>query len=153
MWYSFSLLFLPYGGMNDFHFMKKTFHFPNRFLPCTQATWVDAHHVTLYRKMHGGVGGACIEERDRSKPPTPQKPSHNLKAIKYLASPLAKWAHNLLEVNRITDHIAQAHTYTQRHMNNAWSEMVSSTPCLVFYCSFSTWFIQIIWDNFSPSTD
>jgi hypothetical protein len=29
-------------------------------------------------------------------------------------------------------------------MNNAWSEMVFSTPCFALYCSFSTWFIQPI---------
>ena len=41
---------------------------------------------------------------------------------------------HLLELNRTRDEIARANTHTQRHMNNAWSEMVSSTPCLALYC-------------------
>ena len=47
----------------------------------------------------------------------------------------------LLELNRTKDEIAQARTHTQRHMNNAWSEMASYTPCLALYCSFSSWLI------------
>ena len=59
----------------------------------------------------------------------------------------------ILEVNKTRDEITQARTHTQRHMNNAWSEMVILTPCLALYCSFSTWFSQTIWDNSSPSTN
>ena len=40
----------------------------------------------------------------------------------------------LLEVHRTRDETVQAKTHTQRHMNNAWSEMVILTPCLVLYC-------------------
>ena len=36
----------------------------------------------------------------------------------------------------------QENTHTQRHMNIAWSEMV---PCLAFYSTFPSWFIQCIW--------
>ena len=43
--------------------------------------------------------------------------------------------------------------FSRRDMNNAWSEMVSSTPCLALYCSFLPWFIQTIWDNSSPTMD
>ena len=46
---------------------------------------------------------------------------------------------NLLELNRTIDEIAQARIRTQWYMNNAWSEMVSSTPCVAYYCSFSPW--------------
>ena len=44
----------------------------------------------------------------------------------------------LLDLNETRDDIAQERTHTQRHINSAWSEMVSSTPCLALYCSFST---------------
>src|ERR1700738_3355776 len=44
-------------------------------------------------------------------------------------------------------------THTQRHMNNAWSEMVSSTPCIALYSSWSPWLLQTIWDNSAPTTD
>jgi hypothetical protein len=44
-------------------------------------------------------------------------------------------------------------THTQRHMNNAWSEMVFSTPCLALYSSWSPWLVQTIWDTSSPTTD
>ena len=43
--------------------------------------------------------------------------------------------------------------HIQKHMNNVWNEMVSSTPCLDFFCSFSPWLIKTIWDNFSPALD
>jgi hypothetical protein len=58
---------------------------------------------------------------------------------------------NLLEVNMTRDEIAQAYTYTQRHMNDAWSEMVSCSPCFAFYSFlYSLWFIQTIWDTLIP---
>src|ERR1700738_1542408 len=38
-------------------------------------------------------------------------------------------------------------------MNNAWSEMVSSTPCLALYSSRSPRLLQTIWDNSAPITD
>ena len=38
-------------------------------------------------------------------------------------------------------------------MNNAWSGMVILTPCLALYCSYSTWFSQIVWGNSSPTMD
>ena len=44
-------------------------------------------------------------------------------------------------------------THTQRYVNNAWSQMVSSHPCLALYSSWSPWLIQTIWDNSSPTTD
>ena len=51
-----------------------------------------------------------------SKAPTPQDPLHNLKAIKSLGTSLASWAHNLLEVNRTRDQIAQAsYTHTKAY--------------------------------------
>ena len=57
-----------------------------------------------------------------------------------------------LEANKTRDEIAQARTQTPRHMNNAWSEMVSCSPCFAFYCfSSCPWFIQTIWDNSYPS--
>lgn len=40
--------------------------------------------------------------------------------------------HHLLEVNRTRHEITQARTYIQRHMNNALSEMVSSTLYFAF---------------------
>ena len=65
--------------------------------------------------------------------PIPQDPLCNLKAIRSLGTSFAWWAHNLLEVNRARDEIAQAYTHTQMHMNNVWSEMVSCSP---FFCLF-----------------
>src|ERR1700738_473127 len=38
-------------------------------------------------------------------------------------------------------------------MNNASSEMVSSTPCLALYSSRSPRLLQTIWDNSAPITD
>ena len=39
-------------------------------------------------------------------------------------------------------------------MNNAWSEVVSCSPCFAFYCFSSLhWFIQTIWNNSFPSSD
>ena len=38
-----------------------------------------------------------------------------------------------LKHNITKDKIAQANTHTQRHTNNAWSEMVTLTPCLPLY--------------------
>lgn len=51
---NFNFFFFPFlifssGGMNDFDFVKKTFHVPNRFLPCIKTTRVGAHCVTLHR--------------------------------------------------------------------------------------------------------
>ena len=60
----------------------------------------------------------------------------------------------LLDVNRTRDKIAQAYTHTQRHMNNAWSEMVSCSSCFACCCSSSfLWFLQTIWDSSYPSLD
>ena len=59
----------------------------------------------------------------------------------------------VLELNKTRVEIAHARIHTQRHMNNAWSEMVFSTPCLALYCSLLPWLIQTIWDNSSPTTD
>ena len=59
---------------------------------------------------------------------------------------LGSW--DLLDINRTRDKIAQAYRHTQRHMNNAWSEMISCSSCFAFYCFSSfQWFIQTIWDN------
>ena len=58
----------------------------------------------------------------------------------------------ILEANRTRDKIAQAITHTQRHMNNAWSEMVIVIHYLAIYCSFSTRFSQTIQDNSSLTT-
>ena len=44
-------------------------------------------------------------------------------------------------------------THTQRHMNNAWSEMVSFILFLLFYFSWSPQLLQTIWDNSSPTLD
>ena len=81
-----------------------------------------------------------------SKAPTSQDSLCNLRAIKSLDTHLHAWAHNLMEVNKTRDEIAQSRIHTQRYMNNVWNDMVSLTPCLVLYCSFST-----SWDNFSPT--
>ena len=59
----------------------------------------------------------------------------------------------LLEINRTVYQIAQAYIHTQRHMKDVWSEMVSSTLCLALYCSFTTWFMQTIWNNSSSTTN
>ena len=78
--------------------------------------------------------------------------SANSNAIKSLGTSLAWWAHNLLE--SIEDKIAQAQTLIQRHMNNAWSEMVSCSHCFaLYYFSSLHWFTQIIQDNSYPSSD
>ena len=42
--------------------------------------------------------------------------------------------YNSLEVNQTRDGNAQARTHTQRHMNNAWREIVSCSPSCTFYC-------------------
>ena len=89
----------------------------------------------------------------RSKAPTPQDPLHNLKAIKSLGISFAWWAHNLLGINGLEIRLHKQVTHTQRYMNNAWSEMISSTPCLTHYCSWSPRLLQTIWDNFAPTTD
>jgi hypothetical protein len=51
----------------------------------------------------------------------------------------------ILEVNKTRDELAQARSHTQRYMNNAWSEMVSSTPCFALHWYFLIWFIQTTW--------
>jgi len=89
----------------------------------------------------------------RSKAPTPHDPLHKLKAIKSLGTSLAWWAHNLLETIGLEIRLHKQVTHTQRHMNNAWSEMVSSTPCLALYSSRSPRLLQTIWDNSAPTTD
>src|ERR1700738_1618439 len=38
-------------------------------------------------------------------------------------------------------------------MNNAWSEIVTSTPCLALYSPWSPRLLQTIWDNSTPTTD
>ena len=77
-----------------------------------------------------------------SKTPIPQDPLCNLKAIKSLNTSLAWWAHNLLKVNMTRDESTQAYTHTQRHMNNAWSEMMSCSLCFVFLVFL--WFVKTI---------
>ena len=47
-----------------------------------------------------------------------------------------------LKHNKTRDQIAQANT--NRHMNNVWSEMVISNPCISLYCIFPRWFVQCI---------
>ena len=64
---------------------------------------------------------------------------------------LCEWVHNLLKHNKTRDHIAQADIHTQRHMNNAWSEMVTLIPCLDLYCTFLPWFIQCMWNMSTPT--
>ena len=60
--------------------------------------------------------------------------------------------YHLLEVDMASDENAQATTYTQRHMNNPWSEMISCSPCFAFYYFSSlSWFIQTTWDISYPS--
>jgi len=44
----------------------------------------------------------------------------------------------------------QANTHRQRHMNTAWSEMITCTPCMALYCTFPPQFIQCIWDISTP---
>ena len=83
-----------------------------------------------------------------SKTLTPQNSLCNFKAIKMLSTSLHAWAHYLLEINRTRDENAQARTHTQRHMNNACSEIVSCSLCFAFHCSSSIlWFNQTIRDN------
>ena len=84
----------------------------------------------------------------------PQDSFRNLKTVKSLGTSLVWWAHNLLDINKIRDTIAQTYRHTQRLMDNAWSEMILCCLCFVFYCFSSFhWFIQIIWDNSYPSLD
>src|SRR6202022_716955 len=59
----------------------------------------------------------------------------------------------LLETLGLEIRLHKQVTHTQRHMNNAWSEMVSSTPCLALYSSWSPRLLQTIWDNSAPTTD
>ena len=60
--------------------------------------------------------------------------------------------YHLLEVDMASEENAQARTYTQRHMNNPWSEMISCSPCFAFYYFSSlSWFIQTTWDISYPS--
>ena len=40
--------------------------------------------------------------------------------------------HISLKINKTRDEIAQAYTHTQRRVNNAWSEIVSCSPCFAF---------------------
>ena len=42
----------------------------------------------------------------------------------------------LLEFNKTKDENTQVKIHTKRHMNNAWSEMVSWSPRFSFYCFF-----------------
>ena len=68
----------------------------------------------------------------------------------------ASWSTLIVDpiLESIKDKIAQAQTPIQRHMNNAWSEMVSRSPCFVFDCFSSLhWFTQTIWVNSYPSSD
>ena len=61
---------------------------------------------------------------------------------------LHAWTHNLLEVNRTKDKIAQKITHTQRHMNNDWNEMVLCSPCFAFITFLLLLgFTQTIWGN------
>ena len=55
-------------------------------------------------------------------------------------SNLLVYTPNVFEINRINDEIAQACTYTQRHMNNAWSMMLSCSPCFAFSWPFLYYF-------------
>ena len=56
-----------------------------------------------------------------SEAPTPRDPFCNLKAINSLGTTLAWWAHNILDINKTRENIAQAYTHAQRCMINAWS--------------------------------
>ena len=46
-----------------------------------------------------------------------------------------EWRSAVLKHNSTIDQSARANTHTQRHVNNAWSEMTTSSPGLVLYCS------------------
>ena len=46
--------------------------------------------------------------------------------------------------------MTQAHTHTQRYMNNAWSEIVISIPILALYWIFPHRFIQCMRDISTP---
>ena len=59
---------------------------------------------------------------------------------------------NILKHNRTRDQIAQANIHTQRHVNNDWSEMITSTSCLALYCTFPPWFKQSIWNISTPTS-
>ena len=52
--------------------------------------------------------------------------------------------------NRSRDQIAQANTYTQRHMNDVRNKIVVPTPCLALNYTFPPQFIQWIWDIPTP---
>ena len=58
-----------------------------------------------------------------------------------------------MEVSRTRDDNAQARMHIQRHMNNAWCELVDSLFDLFFFYCLSSfpWFTQTIWDNCYPS--
>jgi hypothetical protein len=47
-----------------------------------------------------------------------------------------EWRRAVLKHNGTRDQITQAMTHTQRHVNNAWSEMTTSNPCLALHCIF-----------------
>ena len=54
----------------------------------------------------------------------------------YIATCIDNMLHvwlKILGINRTRDKIARAYTHTQRHMNNAWSKMVSCSPHLFFF--------------------
>ena len=62
------------------------------------------------------------------------------------------WTHNIWKSIGLEMRFHKHITHTQRHMNNAWSEMVSCYPCFAFdYFSYVPWFIQIMWDSSYPS--
>ena len=48
----------------------------------------------------------------------------------------------VLEFNKIKDTIAQVYTPSQRHMKNAWIEMVLCSLCFAIYQFFIFWFIH-----------
>ena len=47
-----------------------------------------------------------------------------------------KTSPRLLEVSCTREEIAQAYIHTQRHPNNAWSEIISCFSCFIFIYSF-----------------
>ena len=52
----------------------------------------------------------------------------------------------LLHINRTTYKIAQACIHTQKHMNNAWSEMISHSHCFAFWIASTmhSWLLHMI---------
>ena len=102
---------------------------------------LDTNWCSKHAPMHlqHPKGSSKPYNRSRSAPqPTNNEISNSITCM--------NGPHNLLKYNKTRDQIAQ------RHVNNTWSEMVTSTPPLALYCIFPPWFIQCIWKISTPTS-